>query len=53
MTILGINLDTLEVNSTQKVKYDSVQYNSGRPLAIFQPSDAVDRSMQPLIGHLC
>ena len=30
----------------------SVQCN-GQPLAIFQPSDAVDRLMQPMVGHLC
>ena len=29
-----------------------VQYN-GRPSAIFRPSDAADRSIQPLVGHLC
>jgi len=32
--------------------YCRVQYNS-RPLAIFQPSDAADRLIQPMVGHLC
>jgi len=29
-----------------------VKYN-GRPSAILRPIDAADRSIQPLVGHLC